>query len=80
MHVFLEAEEGLYVLKVSPYAAGQPTAMHGRGKPFPASYRTEYKELELAAIGLQELTEYYKCYEEKRHLKPKRGSKNEAGS
>ena len=66
MHVFLEIEEGLYVLKVSPYAAGRPSAMHERGRPFPASYRTEYKELELAAIGLQELTEYYKCYEEKR--------------
>jgi hypothetical protein len=66
MHVFIEAEEGVYVLKVSPYAAGRPTAMHQRGKPFPASYRTEYKELELAAIGLQELTEYFKCYEEKR--------------
>lgn len=66
MHVFLEIEEGLYVLKVSPYAAGRPSAMHERGRPFPASYRTEYKELELAAIGLQGLTEYYKCYEEKR--------------
>jgi hypothetical protein len=66
MHVFIEAEEGVYVLKVSPYAAGRPTAMHQRGKPFPASYRTEYDSVELAAIGLQELTEYFKCYEEKR--------------
>jgi hypothetical protein len=74
MHVFLEAEEGLYVLKVSPYAAGRPTAMHKRGKPFPASYRTEYKELELAAIGLQELTEYYKCYEEKKVSKKRAAS------
>ena len=74
MHVFLEIEEGLYVLKVSPYAAGRPSAMHERGKPFPASYRTEYKELELAAIGLQELTEYYKCYEEKRVSKKREKS------
>ena len=74
MHVFIEAEEGVYVLKVSPYAAGRPTAMHQRGKPFPASYRTEYKELELAAIGLQELTEYFKCYEEKRVSKKRAAS------
>ena len=74
MHVFIEAEEGVYVLKVSPYAAGRPTAMHQRGKPFPASYRTEYKELELAAIGLQELTEYFKCYEEKRISKKRMAS------
>lgn len=80
MRVFLEIEKGLYVLKVSPYAAGRPTSMHQRGKPFPDSYKPEYDSMELAAIGLQELTDYFQCYEEKRHLKPKRGLKKEAGS
>ena len=78
MHVFIEAEEGLYALKVSPYAAARPTAMHERGKPFPV--KLEYDNLIDAAKGLKELTEYFQCYEEKRHLKPKRGSKNEAVS
>ena len=78
MHVFIEAEKGLYVLKVSPYAAGRPTAMHERGKPFPV--KLEYDNPIDAAKGLKELTEYFRCYEEKRHLKPKRGSKNEVES
>jgi hypothetical protein len=50
--------------------------MHERGKPFPNSYRPEYENMELATIGFQELTEYFQCYEEKRHLKQKRVSKN----
>jgi hypothetical protein len=54
--------------------------MHQRGKPFPDSFKSEYESMELAAIGLQELTEYFQCYEEKRHLKPRRGSKKEAAS
>jgi hypothetical protein len=54
--------------------------MHQRGKPFPDSYSPEYESMELASIGLQELTEYFQCYEETRHLKPKRGSKKGAAS
>ena len=76
MRVFLEIEKGLYVLKVSPYAAERPTSMHERGKPFPV--KLEYDNPIDAAKGLKELTEYFQCYEEKRHLKPKRGSKKEA--
>lgn len=74
MHVFLEIEEGKFFLRVSPYSAIRPTDMHQRGKPFPSSVRDSYEELELAAIGLQQLTDYYKCYEEKR------GSKKQAES
>lgn len=80
MRVFLEIEKGKYKLRVSPYSAQTPTAMHQRGMPFPASYRPEYDSMELAAIGLQQLTDYFQCYEEKRHLKPKRGLKNEVVS
>jgi hypothetical protein len=50
--------------------------MHQRGKPFPESVRDSYEELELATIGLQQLTDYYKCYEEKPRSKQKRASKN----
>lgn len=80
MRVFLEIEAGKYKLRVSPYAAQAPTAMHERGKPFPDSYRPEYESVELASIGLQELTDYFQCYEETRHLKPKRVSKKGAAS
>jgi hypothetical protein len=80
MRVFLEIEEGKYKLRVSPYRAETPSPMHQRGKPFPDSFKSEYESMELAAIGLQELTEYFQCYEEKRHLKPRRGSKKEAAS
>jgi hypothetical protein len=66
MHVFLEIQEGKYYLRVSPYSAGSPTPMHQRGKPFPESVRGSYEELELATLGLQQLTDYYKCCEEKR--------------
>ena len=66
MHVFLEIQEGKYYLRVSPYSAGSPTTMHQRGKPFPESVRESYDKLELAALGLQQLTDYYRCYEEKR--------------
>jgi hypothetical protein len=74
MHVFLEIQEGKYYLRVSPYAAGSPTAMHQRGKPFPESVKDSYEELELATIGLQQLTDYYKCYEEKRVSKKREKS------
>jgi hypothetical protein len=76
MHVFLEIQEGKYYLRVSPYSAGSPTTMHQRGKPFPESVRESYEKLELATIGLQQLTDYYKCYEEKPRSKQKRASKN----
>jgi hypothetical protein len=76
MHVFLTIEEGKYRLKVSGYAASNVGPMHERGKPFPRSFQPEYEELELAAIGLQELIEYYKC-SEGHHSKQKRGSKKE---
>ena len=74
MHAFLEIQEGKYYLRVSPYSAGSPTAMHQRGKPFPGSVRDSYLDSEQAIIGLQQLTDYYKCYEEKR------GSKKRAES
>ena len=80
MRVFLEIEEGKYKLRVSPYSAETPSPMHQRGKPFPDSYKPEYTNMELASIGLQELTEYFQCYEETRHLKPRRGSKKGAAS
>jgi hypothetical protein len=69
MHVFLEIQEGKYYLRVSPYSAGSPTPMHQRGKPFPESVRDSYEELELATIGLQQLTDYYRCSVEKKALK-----------
>jgi len=72
MHVFLEIQEGKYYLRVSPYSAGSPTTMHQRGRPFPESVKANYEELELAALGLQQLTDYYKCCEEKQGSK-KRG-------
>ena len=74
MHVFLEIQEGKYYLRVSPYSASSPTAMHQRGKPFPESVRETYEELDLAALGLQQLTDYYKCSVEKK------GSKKQAAS
>jgi hypothetical protein len=43
--------------------------MHQRGKPFPESVRENYDELELAALGLQQLTDYYRCSVEKKVLK-----------
>jgi hypothetical protein len=46
--------------------------MHERGKPFPDSLKPEYDSLELATIGLQELTNYYQCSVEKKGSK-KRG-------
>jgi hypothetical protein len=46
--------------------------MHERGKPFPDSLKSEYESLELATIGLQELTNYYQCLVEKKVSK-KRG-------
>ena len=69
MHVFLEIQEGKYYLRVSPYSASSPTAMHRRGKPFPESVREIYEELDLATLGLQQLTDYYKCSVEKKVLK-----------
>jgi hypothetical protein len=69
MHVFLEIQEGKYYLRVSPYSAGSPTPMHQRGKPFPESVRDSYEELELATIGLQQLTDYYRCSVEKKASK-----------
>jgi hypothetical protein len=54
--------------------------MHQRGKPFPDSYSSEYESMELATIGLQELTDYFQCYEEKRLSKPKRVSKKKVES
>jgi hypothetical protein len=54
--------------------------MHQRGKPFPDSYSPEYESMELATIGLQELTDYFQCYEEKRLSKPKRVSKKAVAS
>ncbi len=80
MRVFLEIEEGKYKLRVSPYAAETPSPMHQRGKPFPDSYSPEYESMELATIGLQELTDYFQCYEEKRLSKPKRVSKKAVAS
>ena len=72
MHTFLEIENGKYYVRVSPYAASNPSPMHERGKPFPDSLRPEYESLELATIGLQELTNYYQCLVEKKVSK-KRG-------
>ena len=80
MRVFLEIEAGVYKLRVSPFAAETPSPMHQRGKPFPDSYKPEYKSMELAAIGLQELTDYFRCYEEKRDSKQKRVLKKMVGS
>jgi hypothetical protein len=48
--------------------------MHQRGKPFPESVRDSYEELELAAIGLQQLTDYYKCSAEKKVSKKRLAS------
>ncbi len=72
MHTFLEIENGKYYVRVSPYSASNPSTMHERGKPFPDSLKPEYDSLELAAIGLQELTNYYQCLVEKKVSK-KRG-------
>jgi hypothetical protein len=74
MYVFLTIEEGKYRLKVSGYPASTIGPMHQRGTDFPNSLQPEYDELELAAIGLQDLTEYYKCSEGHRS-KQKHGSR-----
>jgi len=80
MHVFIEFNNGRYYIRVSPYAAGNPSAMHERGSPFPRSLKDEYDDPELALVALKELTQYYLCSHEKRHSKTKRGSKNEVES
>jgi hypothetical protein len=80
MRVFLEIEAGKYKLRVSPYAAQAPTAMHERGKPFPPTVTDEYTNVDEAILGLQHLSDYFRCYEEKQDSKPRRGSKKGAAS